>query len=203
MKIINLGHACFKVEGEDASIIFDPYHDNYVPNLSLPKGLICNQLFISHEHEDHNARELIEVKNNSKIMYETIEIPHDKNFGKDRGMNKIHIVYLENFKIVHLGDIGVLDISLLQLNNVDVLFVPINGFYTISSLEAIQLIKMIKPKIVIPMHYYNKDNQSGYHDGNQIDIFKHKIGAYKEIYEEYVNIKKGDSGIYIFNKARQ
>lgn len=201
MKIINLGHACFKVEGKDFSIIFDPYQDEYVPNLKLPRNLECDYLFISHEHEDHNATNLVKVNNVGQLEYDTILIPHDKNNGLLRGFNKIHIVNVDGFKLVHLGDTGVLDFSLMTLNDVDVLFVPINGFYTISALEAIHLINTIKPKVVIPMHYFNNINKSGYPDGDQIEIFKKHIGEFIELNTYQIEIKKGDKGVIIFKSA--
>jgi L-ascorbate metabolism protein UlaG (beta-lactamase superfamily) len=200
MKIINYGHACFKIIGKEFSVIFDPYKNGYVPNLRLPLNLKADFLLISHEHDDHNARELITTSKVGQLDYETLILPHDKNNGKDRGMNKIHIVNIDDMKIVHLGDLGVLDILLLKLNDVDVLFAPINGFYTISSEEVVQLINMIKPKVVIPMHYYNASNKSGYPDNNQIEIFKNLVKDYKEINDYQIEINKGDKGVFIFNE---
>ena len=178
MKIINYGHACFKIIGKDISVIFDPYKNDYVPNLRLPLGLNADFVLISHEHDDHNAKELVNISKVGQLDFDSLILPHDKNNGLDRGMNKIHIVNIDDMKVVHLGDLGVLDISLLKLNDVDVLFAPINGFYTISSEELYQLIKMIKPKIIIPMHYYDSKKESGYPDNNQIEIFKKLVKDY-------------------------
>ncbi len=55
----------------------------------------------------------------------------------------------------HLGDLGHILNSdkLAEIGAVDILFIPVGGFYTINSNQATQIIKDIKPKVVVPMHY--------------------------------------------------
>lgn len=167
------GHSCFKLDDGEISIVFDPYKDGSVPNLSLPQ-LQANFVFISHEHFDHNAREKIEiVPCNKKVTVETISIPHDNVGGKKRGENTAHIVYLNELKIIHLGDIDCIpnqDI-IEKLRGADVMLAPINGFYTLGAKEIYRLAKMVKPKLLIPMHYYRQAEKSGYPDDNQIGVF--------------------------------
>lgn len=173
-KISYLGHACFMIESDDITIIIDPYFDNSVPHLTLKKNLSANYVYCSHEHKDHNAREYINiVPNNKNIEVEEYLIPHDNEGGRLRGMNMIRIFHIDGIRIAHLGDIGVIpnDKIINALKNVDVLLVPINGFYTLGAKDIYQLYKLTNPKIIIPMHYFNKDYQNGYPDGNQIDTF--------------------------------
>jgi L-ascorbate metabolism protein UlaG (beta-lactamase superfamily) len=40
-----------------------------------------------------------------------------------------------------------------SLGQVDILFVPVGGVFTIDGPQAIQLIKAIRPKIAVPMHF--------------------------------------------------
>lgn len=202
MKIINFGHSCFKIETENYSIIFDPYQNDSVPNLLLP-NICCDEIFISHEHHDHNARELIVVKGSPLLKVKKVLTPHDKDNGKLRGNNFIHLVEIDNYKIAHLGDLGTLDTDLSILKEADIIFSPINGFYTISALEALKLLETFSPKIFIPMHYYNKHNNSGYPDGNQIDIFLNNLNRNIKYVKDEIVLDSNTSGVIIFKEVRQ
>ena len=174
MRITNLGHASFLIEGEEVSFVIDPYEDNSVPCLTLPR-VKANFAFKSHDHSDHNALDLVEIiPSKATLDYRTIIVPHDKNGGEMRGLNKIHIFDIDGYEIIHMGDTGCIpsDAVLEELKNADVLLGPINGFFTISSEELRDICEVIKPRLVIPMHYYKKEDNSGYPDGNQIDTFK-------------------------------
>lgn len=207
LKLTYFGHSAFKIENESFSIVFDPYQDNSVPGLTFPHDQKCNYLSISHEHGDHNARELVEVE--SKIGPRIFDylVPHDKQNGTKRGMNRVRIVQINGVKIAHLGDIG--DTRNREwvnpLNGVDVILCPINGFYTIGANEAINLMNLVKPKLFIPMHYYNKDNNSGYEDGDQIEIFKKEVGNYKATDDYEVDILEEikEPKVLILNKCKQ
>lgn len=167
------GHSCFKLDDGEISIVFDPYEDGSVPNLYLPH-VQANFVLVSHEHFDHNAREKIEiVPCDKKIAVESVFIPHDDVGGAKRGNNIAHIVYLNGLKIIHLGDIGCFPNleAIAKLKDADVMLAPINGFYTLGANDIYKLAKICKPKLLIPMHYYHRIEQSGYPDNNQFDIF--------------------------------
>ena len=174
MKITYLGHASFLIESKDGDIVFDPYLNDSVPGLVFPKGICADACFCSHNHDDHVAKEYVKINAApKKINYSLFKIPHDKNGGAKRGMNNICSCSLEGKRIVHLGDIGVIDKQVLSnIKNCDVVLVPINGFFTISAKEAKELFDYVQPKLIIPMHYEIKDRGIGYPDGGQIDIFK-------------------------------
>ena len=58
-------------------------------------------------------------------------------------------------RIVHLGDLGHV-LSRQQasaIGPVDVLLVPVGGFYTIDASQATQVVDLLKPRAVIPIHY--------------------------------------------------
>ena len=176
MIIRNLGHASFQIITNGRSIVFDPYSDGAVPGLTYPKNIVTDILLISHEHVDHSA------KNNVACTYSNIPgvnikefiVPHDHENGLKRGMNKIHLIDVEGYRVAHMGDIGCMPSQdiIASLKGVDIMLIPINGNFTVSSEEAKQIAIAIKPRLVIPMHYYRKDMPSGYPDSNQIDVFK-------------------------------
>ena len=92
-----------------------------------------------------------------------------------------------------------------KIKGADVLLAPINGHFTISSEELFDILKLVKPRIVIPMHYYMEKYQSGYPDGYMIDRF---IKMYPDFeYIENVELDldqyKNYKGALIFDKYLQ
>ena len=174
MIIEYLGHACFRLAGKNYSVVIDPYEKGSVPGIELKNGITANYVFSSHNHHDHNAISLIKIqKCENKPTFSDIIVNHDKNNGLLRGKCKAYIFEIDGYRIAHLGDIC--DISNIgyfdQLKNLDIVLCPINGFYTISAQEAFKLCSIIKPKLIIPMHYEVKNLGIGYPDNGQIDSF--------------------------------
>ena len=187
MKIINLGHACFKIIDEGISVIFDPYQDDSVPNLKLENNIETNYLFVSHEHHDHNAREKVKIIPTDKVLkYEEVIVNHDDQNGNIRGKCKAVILNFDDYSIAHLGDIGDIEDERIidKFKGVDIILCPINGYYTIGAKEAIGLINYLKPKHFIPMHYYKQDSDSGYFDNDQIEIFLSHFDSYLKVNKE-------------------
>lgn len=68
----------------------------------------------------------------------------------------IYSLYLENISLAHLATIGQQELTkdqLEELNNVDILFVPIGNQGAINSEQAIDISGQIEPKILIPFYY--------------------------------------------------
>lgn len=173
--IVYLGHASFLLKAKDFDVVIDPYDHDSVPNLRFPKGIVADKVFCSHGHSDHNAQHLIAIKANPKdVKVVEATVPHDNVGGAKRGMNKIRMFDLDGIKVVHMGDTGcVLSAKELEpFMNCDVLLAPINGFFTIGPNELKQMVEIIKPRIVVPMHYFMKKYQSGYPDGDMISQFE-------------------------------
>lgn len=57
-------------------------------------------------------------------------------------------------KIYHAGDTGLTkDMELLKKENIDLAFLPIGGNFVMDLWDAVEAVKMLQPKIVVPMHY--------------------------------------------------
>ncbi|MFN4219971.1 MAG: MBL fold metallo-hydrolase, partial [bacterium] len=184
----------------------------------------------THDHFDHFNKDiydfclknkivyLVGTKNEGKdwnyINYESgglkvysLGVYHDKKQGKERGLNSIVIIEAnfsgKKYKIVHLGDLGHMlnDSQLNKIVNSDVLFIPVGGFFTISSKESVQLIKKARPKIVFPVHY-----KTVYTQDFPIDDIKVFLDLAKKELRDYEIVKKTDKliideikGSYIVN----
>ncbi|MDF3005986.1 MAG: hypothetical protein K0S22_2458 [Oscillospiraceae bacterium] len=159
MRITWHGHSCFKVETNQGSVVFDPYEDGRVPGYApLPRNLSADAVLCSHQHRDHSAVELVRLSGSTPTFsVQEISTFHDEVQGEKRGTNKIHIVSAGRIRLAHMGDIGceLTREQLTVLRGVDVLLIPVGGFYTIDATQAKMMADAIGARVVIPMHYRN------------------------------------------------
>ncbi|MEG1547977.1 MAG: MBL fold metallo-hydrolase [Clostridia bacterium] len=167
MEIKWLGHSCFLLISENGvRVLMDP--PSPVTGYTI-EPVDTDVVTISHDHEDHNYYELAKgnpqcIKDAGKHTIKGVDITgipvwHDEVHGAKRGPNMMYIVEMDNMRILHAGDLGhELDAQTAQaVGNIDVLLTPIGGVYTIDHNQAIDLANMLKPKVVIPMHYKTPD----------------------------------------------
>jgi len=166
MEIIWYGHACFRLHQRGRpTIVTDPY-DNSTGYI-LPR-LRADIVTVSHDHSDHNYVQ--GIRGRPKVLTSPGEyeiqgvfvtgVPtfHDRKQGKDRGRNTVFLFDFDGLTICHLGDLGhVLTQSQAEaLGSVDVLLIPVGGVYTITSARAAEVVSLLEPRLVIPMHYKTK-----------------------------------------------
>jgi L-ascorbate metabolism protein UlaG (beta-lactamase superfamily) len=174
MKITWFGHSCFKIEKNNFAVVTDPYEAGSVPGLA-PVCESADLVLCSHEHGDHNARSSVKLTGAeaNPFTITRIETYHDDVKGAKRGCNTIHILDDGEQKLAHLGDLGCeLERNQLELlKNLDVVMIPVGGYYTIDAQQAADLVAILKPRIVIPMHYRSVEDGYGYDVISQVSDF--------------------------------
>ena len=165
MKIKWLGHASFLISSDSGvRIITDPYE----PNDKLRYGNInesADIVTVSHDHFDHGNVAAVKgnpqvVKDNARIEgieFKGVPAFHDTAGGKERGKNTIFCFEVDGVKVCHLGDLGhgLTAEQVAAIGAVDVLLLPVGGFYTIDAAVASRVAEQLKPGVVIPMHFKN------------------------------------------------
>lgn len=154
-----LGHSCFRVECAMNKLILDPFAPGSVPGLrditEEADGVLC-----THEHHDHNYREGVRLTPGERGM-EVHAYPsfHDDCQGAKRGPNKIFVLGDSSVRVAHMGDIGCMPSPEVveALRGVDAMLIPVGGYYTVGPREAMEIVKAIEPRVVIPMHYRSPD----------------------------------------------
>lgn len=163
MKIKYLAHAALLITSEKGvKIVTDPYHTGH----GFKYGAIeetADIVTVSHEHGDHNNADAI--KGNPQVMrtsgtvkgivIKAVITAHDDINGSQRGKNTVFCLNVDGVNICHLGDLGH-ELSVAQLKEigpVDVLIIPVGGFFTIDAATATKVAAQIKPRIIIPIHY--------------------------------------------------
>ena len=90
------------------------------------------------------------------VAIRSVGVYHDEEKGEKRGLNAVFVFEVGGLRMAHLGDLGHLltDEQLPAIGPVDVVLVPVGGFFTIDAAQATKVIEQLKPRtIVMPMHY--------------------------------------------------
>ena len=168
MKIKYLGHSCFMIISDAGDrVITDPYITG-IPWPPLTYGEITESadiVTVSHEHKDHSnvasiqgSPQVLRGKMTTVIKgieFKGIPTHHDNAGGKVRGDNTVFVFEVDGVTVCHLGDLGhqLSAEQVAELGRIDILLVPVGGFYTIDADAATQLCDRLKPKVIMPMHY--------------------------------------------------
>jgi L-ascorbate metabolism protein UlaG (beta-lactamase superfamily) len=163
MKIKYLAHAAFLITSNSGvRIVTDPYETSVGLNHGVIKET-ADIVTVSHEHGDHNNVSAVQgnpsvVKTSTEvkgIKIKAVPAAHDDKGGSQRGKNTIFCFEVDGIKICHAGDLGhILTADQVKaIGKVDVLMVPVGGFFTVDAKTAAQVGDQLKPGIIIPMHY--------------------------------------------------
>lgn len=159
MEITWYGMSCFRItERKHATIVTDPYSaDLGLGELKLKADVVTT----SHDAPGHNH--LAAVSGMEHVLdgpgeYEIgsvfiTGIPTPSRNGKFN--NVIFVFDYNGLTVAHLGDIGEVPSQkqIEDLELVNVMLVPVGGGSSLNAARAAELVSMIEPNIVIPMHY--------------------------------------------------
>ncbi|HEY33616.1 MAG TPA: MBL fold metallo-hydrolase [Dehalococcoidia bacterium] len=166
MKIKWLGHASFLITLDNGTrIITDPY----IVGSGLRYGEIkeaADVVTVSHDHFDHNNvasvggnPQVVKGPGEAKgIKFEGVPTYHDTSGGSERGNNTIFCMDIDGVRVCHLGDLGhpLSDQQVADIGKVDVLLIPVGGFFTIDAKVASEVCDKLNPRVIVPMHYKNE-----------------------------------------------
>ena len=169
-----LGHDGFLIKGDGKAIVIDPFQVKQCEPADI--------ILISHEHYDHCSPEDVKkirkdstvivteaqsaaklsgdvrvVQPGDKLTVSGIPIEAVPSYNtnktfhpKERGWLGF-IVTVGGVRIYHAGDTD--RIPEMGSFQVDIALLPVSGTYVMTAEEAVEAARMIKPKVVIPMHY--------------------------------------------------
>ena len=165
MKVKWLGHACFLITADNGlKIITDPYIEGSGLKYS-PIDESADIATVSHDHFDHNNVSAVKgkpdvvkgsgTKTVKGIQFKGVATYHDEAKGGQRGDNVVFCFTVDGVNICHLGDLGhrLSKEEIAQIGDIDVLLIPVGGFFTIDAKVASQVCEDLKPKVIIPMHF--------------------------------------------------
>ncbi len=168
MEITWYGLSCFRItERGKISIVTDPYD----PAIGLPKrNLKADVVTISHDALGYNFVKAV------KVGRRVIDGPGEFEIGgvfvtgvrrvskkeKENGaVRKTHYVFnFDGLTIAHLGNMATVpsQAQVEELGSVNIALVPVGGGGALNPSMAAEVISLIEPSIVIPMHYRTEEN---------------------------------------------
>jgi L-ascorbate metabolism protein UlaG (beta-lactamase superfamily) len=182
MDIQWFGHSCFRLRANEGTIVMDPYGKGI--GLKMPK-LRADVLTISHDHPGHNNVAAVQgepYRIDGPGEYEVrgifvggTRLAHDARGGGSQGFSTAFCVTVEDLTVCHLGDVGhrPSQAQVEELGEVHVLLVPVGGLNTIGAGLAAEVVNLIDPRFIVPMHF----RAPGRPDLEPVDKFLQEMGV--------------------------
>lgn len=171
MEITWYGHSCFRLtERNYATVVTDPFDHKAVGYDSLK--LKAELVTISHDAPGHNNSDAVKGATHILTGAGEFEIGDvfitavqtggngaKKNKGKTR--NTLYVFDYDGITVAHLGDMEEVPTQseVEALGTVNVLLVPVGGGSSLNAAKAAEVVSLIEPNIVVPMHYSTPDTK--------------------------------------------
>ena len=187
------GHGSFLIKGKGKSVLLNPFKAvGCASDLSEPKKVNADFILASSKLADEGYNPYDElmfvnpgVYKFGDILLNGIEVPHDRVGGRRFGMATVWSWEQNNLKIVHMGGAaGEMDMNAqIILSRPDILFISIGGgFKSYNGKEASEIVKILKPSIVIPVHFIRGQNISDDCDFSNAELFLENMKDFKVKY---------------------
>jgi L-ascorbate metabolism protein UlaG (beta-lactamase superfamily) len=196
MEITWYGLSCFRLTGRgQASIITDPYSNRLgLPALKLRGDVVT----VSHDSPGHNNEAAISGRKytlNGPGEYEIGGVFITGVATNENDGNLANLLFVFDFggvTIAHLGDMAKVptQTKIEALEQVDVLLLPVGGGNSLNAAQAAELVSMLEPRLVVPMHYNIPGLKT---DLDGVDRFLNEMGVSPS--EEETTIKVTASSI--------
>ncbi|MBN2304136.1 MAG: MBL fold metallo-hydrolase [Anaerolineae bacterium] len=165
MDITWYGHNCFRImERGRATIVTDPFGEGL--GYEMPR-LRADIVTVSHNAPDYNN--VASVKSYQHVLqgpgeYEIGGVfiigvaTFNPNFDPELGLPAQNVVYVMDYDSLTIAHLGCLDHvpnqSMIDaLGPIDIVLVPVGGGNSLSSSQAAEVVSLLEPSIVIPMHF--------------------------------------------------
>ncbi|MGL4651511.1 MAG: MBL fold metallo-hydrolase [Caldilineaceae bacterium] len=203
MDITWYGLSCFRIREGGVTVVCDPFDKSV--GITLPK-IKADVVTVSHDRPGHNAADRLvgeakvlrgpgeyEVRN---VFVSGLATYHRKRKGVDLERNIVYFFEFGDLTVGHLGDIGEVpaqsEIEALNVGEVDVLLVPVGGGETLDSSRAVEVISMLEPKLVIPMHYQHPGLVASLFDKLEpVERFLKEFGVSAPDRQDMLKVTKG------------
>lgn len=167
MEITWYGHSCFRLtERNYATVVTDPFDSKTIGYEAIK--LRSDIVTVSHEAPGHSNTEA--VKGVSHVINGPGEfeiggvfitgVQSDAGGGKKKSKepaarNTIYVFDYDGITVAHLGDLKQTPTQseIESLGTVNVVLVPVGGGNGLNAAKAAEVISLIEPNLVIPMHY--------------------------------------------------
>ncbi|MBN1666828.1 MAG: MBL fold metallo-hydrolase [Anaerolineales bacterium] len=167
MEITWYGHSCFRLtERGMANVVTDPFDHEVVGYEPLKlRGEIVS---ISHDAPGHNFVSAVKTKHRvldgpgeyeiGGVFITAVQTNGSKR-AKDEPRNTLYVFDYDGITVAHLGDLREVpsQSQVEALGNVDIVLVPVGGGGGLNAAKAAEVVSLLEPGLVVPMHYATPD----------------------------------------------
>lgn len=170
MEITWYGHSCFRLtERGLATVVTDPYDHNATGYEGLK--LRADIVTVSHDAPGHSFASVVKGKSHVLTGPGEYEIGgvfitgvQTNGYGKRGAAELRNVLYVFDYNgvaVAHLGDLRRVptQTEIEALGTVNVALVPVGGGGGLNASKAAEVVSLIEPGIVIPMHYHTPASQ--------------------------------------------
>jgi L-ascorbate metabolism protein UlaG (beta-lactamase superfamily) len=173
-----IGHSSFVIETAGGVTAVTDYN-GYVKPPFVPTVVSMNNAHSTHftEFPEPQIKHVLRgwATSEGESQYQIVEedlrvhnVPTNvREYGGTRfNGNSIFVFESAGICIAHLGHLHhtLTDQHLGALGKIDVLLVPVDGMYTMDQFDMIEVIRQIRPAIVVPMHFFSEARLSRFLD---------------------------------------
>jgi L-ascorbate metabolism protein UlaG (beta-lactamase superfamily) len=168
MEITWYGHSCFRLtERGMATVVTDPF-DNASTGYD-PLKLKADIVTVSHDAAGHNNARAVKGTSHvitgpgefeiGGVFITGVQTNGTSKKESEELRNTLYVFDYEGITVAHLGDLKRVpsQTEVEALGAVNVALVPVGGGGGLNAAKAAEVISLLEPNIVIPMHYATKD----------------------------------------------
>jgi L-ascorbate metabolism protein UlaG (beta-lactamase superfamily) len=195
-----LGHSTFLIRSPGGISAATDYND-YIRYPLVPDVVTMNRAQINHYSyapdstiknvlrgwKDGGVAEHDFTVGDMRIFNVPTNIRDWRTGSTDYAGNSIFVFEVAGLCIAHLGHLQhtLTAEHLKRLGQIDIALVPVDGAYTMTQASAIEVIEAIKPKVVIPMHFFSEE----------------RLESFVAMFAERYPVKRSESSTVIFSRA--
>lgn len=184
MEITWYGHSCFRLtERGMATVVTDPF-DHHVVGYEALK-LRGDIVTVSHDAPGHNFVSAVKGRAHvitgpgefeiGGVFITAVQTNGSHKQASEELRNILYVFDYNGITVAHLGDVQKApnQAEIEALGNVQIVLVPVGGGGGLSPAKAVEVVSLLEPGIVIPMHYGTSESSI---DLAPVDKFLKEMG---------------------------
>jgi len=201
MEITWYGHSCFRLaERGMATVVCDPFESEMVGY--EPLKLRADIVTCSHDAPGHNYLNAVKGYSHAitgpgefeigSVFITGVQMDGQSKKAVEKPRNTLYVFDYMGITVAHLGDMDTVppQNEIEALGTVHIVLVPVGGGSGLNAAKAAEIVSLLEPNIVIPMHYHTPANKITL---DRLDKFLKEMGLHEA--ESVASLKVSKSSL--------